>query len=179
LPSGRDLLLTATVGFVRKLPHSLVEAFKSTLEEAVLADFIILVLDASNPYVDEHRATTERVLEELGAAERKTLTVLNKSDLVETGIPRACLQRRHSEALFLSTVTREGVEALLEKLERMCDGGVCELKLRVPPSRHDIIAMAHGVGDVVAMSYDPDGSANITLTAPNERKKQFEEFLAV
>ena len=78
LPDKQTVLLTDTVGFVRKLPHDLVEAFKSTLEEAVLADFLILVLDLSSPEIDEHWDTTLSVLKELGADTDKILVVFNK-----------------------------------------------------------------------------------------------------
>src|SRR5690606_6935124 len=82
LPDGQPLLLTDTVGFVRNLPHRLVEAFKATLEEAVVADFLIHVLDASSPQVFEFYRTTLDVLEELEAADKPTIVVLNKVDLV-------------------------------------------------------------------------------------------------
>src|ERR1700674_5618309 len=83
LPSGQSLLLTDTVGFIRNLPHRLIEAFKATLEEAVLSDFLIHVLDASHPRVFDFYQTTMRVLGELGADAKRMITVLNKIDLVE------------------------------------------------------------------------------------------------
>ncbi|MCK5844587.1 MAG: GTPase HflX, partial [Victivallales bacterium] len=179
LPSGREILLTDTVGFVRKLPHSLVEAFKSTLEESVLADFIIFVLDASDPYVNEHRETTLRVLKELGAGDQDMVVALNKSDLVECVIQRACLTRSNSGAVLVSTVTGEGIDELLNELERITAAGVESLELLVPPSRHDIIALAYDVGEVVKMSYEADGSANISLLVPGDRRNAFEEFYVV
>ena len=83
LPSGQSLLLTDTVGFIRNLPHRLIEAFKATLEEAVLSDFLIHVLDASHPRVFDFYQTTMRVLDELGADAKRMITVLNKVDLVK------------------------------------------------------------------------------------------------
>lgn len=83
LPSGQKLLVTDTVGFVRQLPHGLVEAFKATLEEAVLADFLIHVVDASSPEAEEHRKTTLEVLDELGAGCSRMITVYNKIDRLE------------------------------------------------------------------------------------------------
>src|SRR4029078_658587 len=83
LPSGQSLLLTDTVGFVRNLPHRLVEAFKATLEEAVLADFLIHVLDASSPEAVQFHKTTLEVLAELGAEDKRVVTVLNKVDRIE------------------------------------------------------------------------------------------------
>ncbi|NOY75284.1 MAG: GTPase HflX [Kiritimatiellaeota bacterium] len=177
LPNGRDLLLTDTVGFVRRLPHALVEAFKSTLEEAVLADFIILVLDASDPYLNEHKETTLSVLSELGAIDREMIMVLNKSDLVGDAIKRACLESGNPGALPLSTVTGKGLPDLLERLEKMIDCGAERLELLIPPSRHDIIAMAHGVGEIVEMRYETDGTAKISLIVPRERRNAFAMFL--
>jgi len=81
LPGNRKVLITDTVGFIRRLPHGLVEAFKATLEEVVVADLLIHVLDATNPQVDKHRTTTLEVLAELGAGDRPTITVFNKIDL--------------------------------------------------------------------------------------------------
>ena len=83
LPGGQDILLTDTVGFIRKLPHTLIEAFKSTLEETVIADFIIEVADASTPGLDDRHVTTMDVLKQIGVAEKPTLMVLNKMDLVD------------------------------------------------------------------------------------------------
>ena len=82
LPNGQPLLLTDTVGFIRNLPHRLVEAFKSTLEEAVLADFLVQVVDASDPEAVRHYETTLEVLGELGAGDKPMIVVLNKLDLV-------------------------------------------------------------------------------------------------
>jgi len=103
LPDGQPLLLTDTVGFVRNLPHRLIEAFKSTLEEAVLADFLIHVLDASSPCVHVLAETTRKVLAELGAGDKPTLTVLNKIDLVEYPETVAALHAsfEHSVAVSL------------------------------------------------------------------------------
>ena len=83
LPDGQPLLITDTVGFVRNLPHRLVEAFKATLEESVLSDFLIHVLDATAPEIMRFHDTTLKVLEELGALDKPVITILNKIDAVE------------------------------------------------------------------------------------------------
>ncbi|MFW6217734.1 MAG: GTPase HflX, partial [Verrucomicrobiota bacterium] len=101
LPNGQPLVITDTVGFVRNLPHRLVDAFKATLEEAVVSDFLIHLLDANSPEVEAHAETTLRVLGELGAGERRMLTVFNKIDLLwdrEETIRE--LKLRFPEALF-------------------------------------------------------------------------------
>ena len=105
LPDGQPLLITDTVGFVRNLPHRLVEAFKATLEEAVLADFLIHVLDATSPEIERFHDTTLEVLAELGAEDKPIITVLNKIDLVTDPDELAALDRKFPDALHLSAVT--------------------------------------------------------------------------
>src|SRR4029434_2161402 len=111
LPNKRPLLLTDTVGFVRRLPHRLVEAFNATLEESVLADFLIHVLDASQPAVLEFYQTTVRVLAELGSHDKPTLVVFNKIDKVADPAVLAHLRRHFPDGLFISVHTGEGIAA--------------------------------------------------------------------
>ena len=113
LPDGQPLLLTDTVGFVRNLPHRLIEAFKATLEEAVLADFLIHVLDASSPEIDRLYDTTLEVLEELGAGDKKIITVLNKHDLLEDPVQRLLIENRYPGAIFISASRGENLDTLL------------------------------------------------------------------
>lgn len=176
LPNGREILLTDTVGFVRKLPHSLVEAFKSTLEEAVLADFIILVLDASNPYMEDHRCTTLSVLDELGAADREVITVLNKVDLLDNDIIKSCLRNKYQDAGFISTITGEGMDQFISIIEEETIECINEIKLAIPASRHDLISQIHKIGRVISMEYADDGTAEITAFIPEQNRKVFKPF---
>ncbi len=177
LPNGNDMLLTDTVGFVRKLPHTLVEAFKSTLEEAVLADFIILVLDASNPYMEDHRCTTLAVLEELGAKDIEILMVINKIDLLDNEITRGCLRHKYSDGGFLSTVTGEGCDELKKVLETMTEESTDRVELVIPPARHDLISQIHVAGRVISIEYEDDGAATITALIPVSSRKPFLPFI--
>ncbi|HEY2122288.1 MAG TPA: GTPase HflX, partial [Chthoniobacterales bacterium] len=112
LPSGQNLLLTDTVGFVRNLPHRLIEAFKATLEEAVVSDFLVHVLDASHPRVFDFYQTTMRVLEELGADKKRMLTVLNKMDLVKDESTLHALRLHFPEGIFVSVHSGYGLNEL-------------------------------------------------------------------
>jgi len=113
LRNNQKLLVTDTVGFIRRLPHGLVEAFKATLEEVVVADFLIHVLDVTNPDAAQHRATTLGVLAELGADHKTIITVFNKIDLAEPAmLESARLQDR--AALLISAKTGAGIEALID-----------------------------------------------------------------
>ena len=110
LPGGEPVLLTDTVGFVRRLPHRLVEAFKATLEEAVQADFLVHVIDLGSPERDKHAETTLQVLTEIGAGDRPIITVLNKADLCDEA-ERAQALAAYPDAKLVSTKTGEGLPA--------------------------------------------------------------------
>src|SRR5215472_10017448 len=129
LPTGQGLLLTDTVGFVRNLPHRLVEAFKATLEEAVLADFLVHVLDASHPHVYDFFETTMQVLAELGADSKRMITVLNKIDRVEDQATIHTLRLHFPDAVFLSVRTGEGIEELLYRMADMLADRVAKVEL--------------------------------------------------
>ncbi|HVW20074.1 MAG TPA: GTPase HflX [Opitutaceae bacterium] len=146
LPGNRKLLVTDTVGFIRRLPHGLVEAFKATLEEVVVADFLVHVLDATSPHLEKHRATTLRVLGELGAAERPTITVFNKADIASAEQLRAARQLV-PEGLEISARTGLGLDGLAGAcLEHMAESAGTELL--VPHDRYDVIARLHALGEV-------------------------------
>ena len=181
LPDGQPMLLTDTVGFVRNLPHRLVEAFKATLEEAVLADFLIHVLDATSPEVDQHYQTTVEVLTELGAADKRTVVVLNKIDLLEgaAGEERIHELRREfgDKALFVSVKGRIGLEGLIDALNDFLLDRVTRVELRVPQSRQDLIALIRREGKIIAEDYEGN-DVLLTAVIPNQHGHLFEEFVA-
>ena len=178
LPDGQPLLLTDTVGFVRNLPHRLVEAFKATLEEAVIADFLIHVLDASAPEIYAFYETTRSVLQELGAADKPTVIVLNKIDLIAGDEDKLHELRSHfdSSAVFISIATGEGIEALIHRLAGMMVDRVSRLTLRIPQARQDLMALLHREGKIV--NHDYDGN-DIVLTAiiPHALRHHFGDFV--
>jgi GTP-binding protein HflX len=148
LPTGRILLLTDTVGFVRRLPHRLVEAFKATLEEALVADLLIHVVDASSPAAAAHHATTLNVLRELGDAHARILTVFNKLDRVDDPLRLAELKAQFPGALFLSAHTRTGIDALVAQLDDLVAEETTPQTLLIPHSRYDLINRLHEAGAV-------------------------------
>ncbi len=147
LPDGRTLLVTDTVGFIRRLPHRLVEAFKATLEEVVVADFIIHVLDAANPNVEHHFATTLEVLGELSAAGKPTLTVFNKIDVTDAKT-LGRMRAQHPGALFISVHTGEGLPKLLRCCEELAIDDYESVELLIPHSRYDLVGKLHSLGQV-------------------------------
>lgn len=154
LPDGQPLLITDTVGFVRNLPHRLVEAFKATLEEAVLADFIIHVLDASSPEVETFYKTTMEVLAELGAGDKPVITVLNKIDVLNDPVKLAGLEVSFPNTLSVSAMTGEGMEELLQKCSEMLADRVRTETFRIPQSRGDLSGLLHRDAKVLDTEYD-------------------------
>ncbi|MFW6414139.1 MAG: GTPase HflX [Verrucomicrobiota bacterium] len=143
LPGNQELLLSDTVGFIRKLPHTLIEAFKATLEEAAYADFIIEVLDVTNPQVQQHHETTDDVLGELGAADKKRLIVFNKVDLVDNNYTIPRLRRRFGEPLFVSAKSGRGLEQLRSQLTEELQSELKEVELMIPHEKYDVVAFLH------------------------------------
>lgn len=158
LPDGQPLLLTDTVGFIRNLPHRLIEAFKSTLEEAALADFLIQVVDASDPEALRHYETTLEVLAELGAADKPMFVLWNKTDLIpedERAVVLADLARKVScPSIDMSVAREQGTEAFLSACVGMLAGRVVEDAWRIPLSESKLIAVMHRDGKILATEYE-------------------------
>lgn len=159
LPRGEKVLLTDTVGFVRRLPHNLVEAFKATLEEAVLADVLIHVIDATSPEMERHYQTTNQVLEELGAGGKNTITILNKIDRLESALDRQVLRYRFPEAIAVSALTGEGLDQLREEVAaRVAVKRKEPRRLLIPWERSDLLAQLHKLGCVLEEKPEDDGT---------------------
>jgi GTP-binding protein HflX len=176
LPNKQPLLLTDTVGFIRKLPHQLVESFNATLEEAVMADFLIHLLDASHPRVLEFYGTTMKVLTDLGADHKKTITVFNKIDQVEDPITRAMLRNAYPEALFVSVHSGEGLDVLVEHLGNLVGESNQELELLLPHSRPELLARLHREGVVHETAYEEECS-RVRATLPERLRVSLSEFI--
>lgn len=157
LPDGQQVLMTDTVGFVRRLPHDLVQSFRATLEEAVLADFLIHVLDANDRRVFEFYKTTTSVLAELGAGDKKVVLVLNKIDLIDDPARLAEVQRHFPDAVPVSVKTGQGIDGLLHRLHCMLLDRVVRLELKIPMNRMDLVNLAHTEGKVLHEKYTEDG----------------------
>lgn len=178
LPDHQDLLLTDTVGFIRKLPHSLVEAFKSTLEEAVLADFILLILDASSPAVSEHLETTLSVLSELGADRKDLLIVFNKMDAASADpflMPK--LKAMAPSAVFVSCRTGQGLDLLRERLmAKLSEAGEL-VRVAIPPYRSDLTALLHACGKILDGGYTPDGVFEASCCIDSLCRRKLDAFI--
>ena len=156
LPNRQKLLVTDTVGFIRRLPHGLVEAFKATLEEVIVADFLIHVIDVTSPNFTHHHATTLSVLGELGATGQTIVTVFNKVDAADDTM-RAHARHLDADGFFVSAHTGEGIDALLGRFAELIAHEFGSVELFVPHSRYDVIAKLHALGHVQSEEQRDDG----------------------
>lgn len=170
LPDGRQVLMVDTVGFVRRLPHHLVQAFRSTLEEAIEADVILNVCDASSDEAEEHLAVTTDLLQQLGCGETPVLTVLNKCDkalsLPETG----------GAAVRISALTGEGLEDLLSAIAGALPPDRKKITLLLPFSKGGLAQACREEGAVESEAYEPEG-LRMTVTLGARLLDQVREYI--
>ncbi|MGQ9916365.1 MAG: GTPase HflX [Bryobacteraceae bacterium] len=162
LPSRRKVLVSDTVGFIRQLPTTLVEAFRATLEEVTEASLLLHMVDASSPAAAEHCAHVRQVLGEIGALDTPQVLVLNKADVLEPGAGDALGRRLSAEAggapaVVVSALTGKGVQGLLEMVDRcLPDDPLAQVKLRVPMAELGVVHLVHEYGTVSEERYLED-----------------------
>ncbi len=176
LPNKQPLLLTDTVGFVRKLPHRLVEAFNATLEESAMSDFLIHVLDASAAEVMEFYNTTLKVLGDLGANEQPMLIVFNKIDKVTEPATLNRLRQHFPEAHFISVHTGEGLPELVDRMSELVSNGALIQELRIPQTLTEMLARLHRHARVVEIEY-LDDEVRVVAVLPARMAEEYAEFL--
>jgi GTP-binding protein HflX len=175
LPGGERVLLSDTVGFVRKLPTQLVEAFRSTLEEVAEADLLVHVVDASASDPEAQMEAVHTVLREIGAEEVPELVVFNKSDVAGQEVKR--LVDRHPGSVALSAATGEGVDGLLEAVGERLRMLSRTVELLVPYERGDVVAALHRQGEVLSEDHQADAT-RLRVRLPDPEVNRFAEFLA-
>jgi GTP-binding protein HflX len=176
LPTNQNVLLTDTVGFIKKLPHGLVEAFKATLEEVVQADLLLHVVDISHPQAAEQIEAVNSVLAEIGAAEIPVLMVFNKMDQLNGNGMLNRLQEKHPNAVAISALTGEGISTLLAELGTQLRPAREFLELRVPQEKAAVIARIHAVGQVVESRYSGK-NARFKVRIPPHLVEEFAAFV--
>jgi GTPase len=176
LPTNQNVLLTDTVGFIKKLPHGLVEAFKATLEEVVQADLLLHVVDISHPQAEEQIEAVNSVLVEIGAAEKPVLMVFNKMDRLNVVVAFNRLQEKYPNAVAISAVTGDGISILLAELGTQLRPTREFLELRVPHEQAAVIARLHAVGQVVERSYR-GAKAKFKVRIPPHHHAEFAPYI--
>lgn len=174
LPNGQEVLITDTVGFIQKLPHQLVSAFRSTLEEVQSADLLLHVVDASNPNYEQQMAAVISVLRELHAEDKPTITLYNKVDTITEEAVRERLLRM-PDSLLLSAKLRQGIEAFMTKLESCVTARHVDMELLIPYSDSSLAAALHGEAVVRETEYRSDGTF-MKVAVPQEKAAKYEIY---
>ncbi|MCP4643364.1 MAG: GTPase HflX [bacterium] len=156
LPGGRETVISDTVGFIRKLPHSLVAAFRATLEEVNEADLLLLVADVAHPAVEEHIGAVFTVLDEIEVGDTPMLKVYNKTDLADPGDVQVLMRGDPGDCMAVSARTGEGLAELLTEIERRLSATQRRVLLRIPQSEAGVLSRIHGNGRVLEQHYDED-----------------------
>ena len=177
LPCGEQILLTDTVGFIRKLPHHLVSAFRSTLEEVCRADYLLILCDASDPEFREHLKVTEELLSELSAADKPTLYVFNMCDKPGSNLFGVGQEAMRENLVSISAQTGQGVGEMIARLEAMVTDGKRRMTYVIPNRDAGALNTLYRVANVESVEY---GAETITVVALADAKargmmRQYEE----
>lgn len=175
LPSGKEALISDTVGFIQKLPTQLVAAFRATLEEILEADLILHVVDASHPNALEQAETVDEVLGELGAAEIARLIALNKMDILPPEKMEA-VRHQFGDAVCISALTGAGLEDLLERIEDIFTEMMVPIEVLIPYTQGDLVDAFHRFGIVNRQVHQPDGTL-LSGRVPPALVARFEPYL--
>lgn len=174
MPEGREITLTDTVGFIHKLPHGLVEAFKSTLDEVNEADLLLQVTDAGAPQRDAQMQSVREVLHEIGAHTRPSVVVLNKADTL-TSDERQSLAKRIPGAVFCSALDGEGIDDVIDRIAEEAARDSVTLTLLVPYTRGEAVQLAHERAQILSERHTEDGT-QLVLRVPQVLAQRFKEF---
>lgn len=174
LPEGREITLTDTVGFIQKLPTTLVEAFKSTLDEIRGADLLLHVVDASSEAKYTQIRSVDDVLQQIGAAAKPRIVVFNKCDLLDES-DLSALRLRNPDAVLISAKNGDGLERLVADISRAATSKDIPMNLLVPFDRGDIVSLAHRKCKVLSEDFCDEGT-ELALRVPASMKGVFEKF---
>ena len=178
LANNRNVLLTDTVGFLRRLPHHLVDSFYATLEEVVEADVLIHVVDASHPQVLDQIAAVNQVLHELKAAHKSTVTALNKTDRVENRALIEQLERATPNAIAISALNKTGFDMLLAELSVQLTPKHAFVRLAIPTSQTALVARIHREGQVLQKKF-VEGRCELDAKVPPSMLAELKPYLRV
>ena len=174
LPDGRNAVIVDTVGFIRKLPHHLIEAFKSTLDEAVLADVLIHVVDSSNPEMYTQMRVVDDLIQALGCRAKRIIAVFNKCDVAPPLSPRP--EGNYTDYICVSAKSGEGMEGLIDLLHDALPGKKKEIEVLIPYSESRISSMLHDGEVILEETYEESGT-KIRLMADEALYARLRQFI--
>ncbi len=176
LPDGTEILLVDTVGFIRNLPHHLIKAFRSTLDEAAYSDIIIMMTDASDKENQAQLEVTEKLLSDLDAGGKPTLCVFNKCDLDGESIPKPPTSVPSENVFYVSAKTGQNIDALVERLTQIVNEKTSRLVFEIPMTRQDEVAKLYRFARVEEVSYEGENTV-VTAICDGRAKGMFGQWL--
>jgi len=176
LPNHQEILLIDTVGFIRKIPHTLVAAFKSTLEEAMYTDILLHLVDVNHPLAEEHAESTYEVLKELGSENKPMITVLNKVDLVENKRIIGRFKLKYPRVVGISALKEEGFDDLMRVMTEAVKDLRTIVKLRIPQKEYALVSQLLGEGRVIHQEYE-ENDILIEIEIPTYLQHKVEPFI--
>ena len=148
LPNRQECIITDTVGFIRKLPHDLIDAFRSTLEEVAMGDLLLNVIDVSDPDWQEHQKTTYDILSQINAGEKPIISVFNKIDLIDDTIAKI-LTKQHLQSISISTKDHTNIDLLIEKIQEILSQSLLEYNFVILPEDYELVSLLQREADIV------------------------------
>jgi GTP-binding protein HflX len=176
LPDGTEILLVDTVGFIRNLPHHLIKAFRSTLDEAAYSDIIIMMTDASDKENQAQLEVTEKLLSDLDAGGKPTLCVFNKCDNEGESIPKPPTSVPSENVFYISAKTGQNVDALISRLSEIVNEKTSRLVFEIPMYRQDEVAKIYRFAKVESVDYEGENTV-VTAVCDSRAKGMFEKWL--
>lgn len=176
LPNSQDILLIDTVGFIRKIPHNLVESFKSTLEEAVYTDILLHVVDVSNPMAEEHAEATMQVLKELKAENKPIITILNKVDACQDKTMVLKFKLNYPKTVMISALNQEGFDKLCEMMILELQSLRKTVHLKVPQSEYALVSTLMKQGHIINSEYEKNDII-LEVEIPKELESKVQPFI--
>ncbi|MEF9840971.1 MAG: GTPase, partial [Raoultibacter sp.] len=176
LPEGREITITDTVGFIQKLPTTLIESFKSTLDEILGADLILHVIDVSSQKYQAQISAVDEVLDQIEAQKISRLLVFNKSDLIHPE-ELAGLRLRYRDALFISAKEKEGLGDLVARIAWVAASQDVLLDVVIPYNRGDLVSLAHERCHIIREVHDSDGT-HLNIQSPAAFANSFQPFIS-
>ncbi len=158
LPGGREILMTDTVGFIQKLPPTLVAAFRATLEEVEEADILLHVVDITHPHVLAQAEAVGKVLEELGVTDKPMIVALNKIDLLSDPEGARRIAKAFPNSVAISAVRKTGLEELKERLKSVLEAQLVRVKVEIPYTRGELVSLFHQRGVIESEDHGPEGT---------------------
>ncbi len=177
LPNKQEIILTDTVGFIRKLPHKLIEAFRSTLEEVVFNDILVHLIDISHPAAERQAEASQELLTELGADKKPMITLFNKIDALHDSALLDRLHKRYPDAIELSVLNGTGLDLFLDRMMEELVDLRKPLLLRIPYSQGALISDLSERGRVLSRDYDEEGSVLMSVEVPHAMHHRVQPFI--